>query len=71
MAQSISRLAPLLENFAIMRSVAAAVHLPQLKVLTTTNNLLRLKNDFVKYLHEKQLGWSMDTVELPYYQVSL
>ena len=71
MAQSISWLALLLENFAIMRGAAAAVHLPQLKVkvLTTTNNPLHLKNDFVKYLHEKQLGWSIDTVELPYYPV--
>ena len=33
MAQSISWLALLLENFAIMRSAAAAVHLPQLEVV--------------------------------------
>jgi len=58
-------------KFCYLRGAAAAVQLPQLKVkvLTTTNNPLHLKNDFVKYLHEKQLGWSIDTVELPYYPV--
>ena len=61
--QSTSRPAPLVDAFAIMRSAATEVHLPQLALLTTKNNLLHLKNDFVKYLQEKQLGWSMDTVE--------
>ena len=66
-AQSVGRPAPILDAFAIMRSAAADVHHPQLKVLqlkvlTTTNILLRLKNDFVKYLQEKRLGWSIDII---------
>ena len=62
-AQSVGRPAPILDAFAIMRSAAADVHHPQLKVLTTMNILLRLKNDFVKYLQEKWLGWSIDIIE--------
>ena len=64
-AQSVGRPAPILDAFTIMRSAAADVHLPQLKVLTTTNILLRLKNDFVKYLQEKQLGWSIHVDIIP------
>ena len=55
---------PTLDAFAIMLSAAADVHLPPLNTVATKNNLLLLKNDFVKYLQEKKLGWSADTVEL-------
>ena len=54
---------PILDAFAIMRSAAADVHLPPLKTVATKNNLLLLINDFVRYLREKKLGWSTDTVE--------
>lgn len=63
MAQSTGQPVPILDTFVIMRSTAADVHLPQLKVLITTINLLHLKNDFVKYSRKKQLGWSMGTDE--------
>ena len=62
-AQSIGGPASVLDAFAFMHNAAADVDRPQLKVLTTTNNLLCLKNDFVKYLQEKHLGWSMGCVE--------
>lgn len=54
---------PTMDIFAIMYGSAADVHLPTLKAVTMKNNLLLLKNDFLKYLREQKLVWSVDTVE--------